>query len=189
MAWKWLWEREDPGPLREIVLSGYYYAEDEMELEKSEKEYRRWGWLEEDESLKDKDPHTKIGKERFVSLRISYCHKKTRPEERDKFIVDPKLRNPKLETPKLRARLYDEEWNFLTEDNLWSYEYETGANFGWGVESYIPYHPAAFYLRVVRLVEDKEVVLREIRISNLEWLQSGGSSYTYRNRSDCYRAP
>ncbi len=178
-AWTGYWERATRGPLRQIVFYGYYYAEDEKEFEKSEEYYRRRGYLEEGESFKESSLYGGEGKERYGGGGRYYCHKETDPEDEGYTVIF---------NPNLRARLYDEEWNLLTEDYLRSFQPETDIPFKWRVRSYVPYHPEAYYLRVVRLVEDKEVaVLLEKRVGNLERLKSRGSSYWYDKYLGCYR--
>ncbi len=178
MAWTGYWERATRGPLRQIVLSGYYVPEDEKEFEKSEEHYRTWGYLEEGESFKESSLYGGEGKERYGGKR-KYCHKETDPDDEGYTVIF---------NPNLRARLYDKEWNLLTEDYLRSSQPEMYTPFTWRVRSYVPYHPEAYYLRVVRLVENKEVaVLRETRVNTLKWLKSGGSSYRYDKFLKCYR--
>ncbi len=144
-AWRMPWEREDPGPLREIRIRGSYTPEDERELrelKESEEYYREIGFLEENEALKDKYPFVnyRYGEERFGFSNnytgFKYCHTKLPEKWKYKFTVDPKLRDPNLSTPDLRVRLYDGRGNFLSEDRLRSGEYEIGSRFTWIVEAY-----------------------------------------------------
>ncbi len=199
MAWRWPWEREDPGPLREIRIWGSYALASERDdrdiiewlkdfkeaesLEELEEYYRRIGHLEEDETIKDIISHYR--KDRFGFRGIKSCHTRLPEKWKNKFTVDPKLRDPNLSTPDLRVRLYDGRGRFLSEDRLRSVRYYE-LDFTWSVEAYIPYHPEARKIRVVRLEEGKEIVIWERGLYTLEELRSGKVSIVYDNGSDCY---
>ena len=201
------WEREDPGPLLEIRIRGSYtpanerYKRDERDiikdlkelhgiedLEELEEHYRMTGHLEENETIKDRISH--LRKDHFNFGGIRYCHTRLPEKWKHKFTVDPKLRDPNRSTPDLRARLYDGRGRFLTEDRLRSVRYyEPYFNF-WSVAAYIPYHPEARRLIVVRLEGNKEINLEkeevDDRLYTLEELQSGRTTAVYDNGGDCY---
>ncbi len=204
-AWRMPWEREDPGPLREIMIWGSYNSGDKRDeremieylkelhgiedLEELEEYYRRTGYLEEDETIKDRISDRR--KDRFGYAGIAYCHKKVPERQRVyKFTVDPKLRDPNRSTPDLRARLYDGRGNFLSEAPLRSLHYYEPYSNTWSVKAYIPYHPEARRLIVVRLEGNKEINLEkeevDDRLYTLEELQSGRTTAVYDNGSDCY---
>ena len=207
MAWRWPWEREDPGPLLEIRIRGSYtpanerYKRDEGEIiedlkelhgiedmEELEEHYRMTGHLEEDETIKDRISY--LRKDHFGFGGVRYCHTRLPEKWKYKFTVDPKLRDPSLETPDLRARLYDGRGRFLTEAPLRSARYYEPYSTTWSVEAYIPYHPEARRLIVVRLEEGREINLEkedvDDRLYTLEELQSGRTTAVYDNGGDCY---
>ncbi len=170
MAWEWLWDWATRGPLRQIVMWGFYTSVDERELKELENKV-----------IKDKSPYSRYsiyGEKHFYPYDSMYCHEEKDIEfKRYRIIVSPNL----------RARLYDEGGNLLEDVPLHTYSTEAYIGKGWRVVAYIPYHPEARSRKIVRLVDgDKEIIIWERRLLDLEELETH-NSFLYNKDLNCYR--
>ena len=158
-SWAMSWFEREPQELKEIKIYGKYYPGGPGEIERTERYYRRHGRLEEGETLADIPGlvYDYLGKERFRYSRMIFCYEKILDEHRETAtVIDPNV----------RARMYDQEGNLLAEDILRDRKPERTDPFLRATVIYLPYlRNGDVTIRIVRLVEDEEVILHEKDIS------------------------
>ena len=168
--------------LEVIILNGWYAPPNSKEeLKTLEKRLQEEGRLRKGESVEDKYPHRL--KERFSYSETYYCYNK---EKEMKPIFSKSL----------RARLYNQEGQMLTEDFLrWDGPPIPKSQ---SVISYIPYHKEGYEIRIVKLEgirKKREVILKELGVAPKSMLiehsrfpfPDGG--YVYDDKSQCHISP
>ncbi len=163
-SWAMSWFEREPQELQEIKIYGDYHPGGPEEIEDTEQYWLKHGVLEEGDTLADswQTAHflEYLGKERFRTgiKSMIFCYEKILDEHRETAtVIDPNL----------RARMYDQEGNLLAEDTLRDREDPaTRDPFLRLTVAYLPYlRNGDVTIRIVRLVEDEEVILHEKDIS------------------------
>lgn len=173
------------GPeLKEVKVWGFYTRENTEEIPEAEKFFRRE--LKEGESVVEKYPDWKLGEEKYNRSGQRFCRHVTDEETKSKHPVI---------NPNLRVRLYDREWNVLSEDFLRddSPENTKETAYTWYVIAYVPYHKRGHQLRVVRLENGKEIFLARLEFHSIQKLYreiKEGKFYAYMpTADDCFLSP
>ena len=175
--------------LKEVQVWGFYILENEEEIRDAEEYLRRY--LEHGESLSVSDleefsHHLNLGEERYNRSGQRFCRHVTDEETKDKHPVI---------NPNLRVRLYDREWNVLSEDFLRDEAPQNTKDdaYEWHVIAYVPYHEKGYSLRLVRLENGKEILLEKLAFHSLEKLSreiEQGKFYAYLRTTDgCFLSP
>ena len=177
------------GPeLKEVKVWGFYTRENTEEIPEAEKFFRRY--LEDGESIEEyfekQFGHLRLGEERYGRSGQRFCRHVTDEETKNKHPVI---------NPNLRVRLYDREWNVLSEDFLRddSPENTKETAYTWYVIAYVPYHKRGHQLRVVRLENGKEIFLARLEFHSIQKLYreiKEGKFYAYMpTADDCFLSP
>ena len=126
--------------LKEVKIWGVYTRQNWEEVQEVEDYLRAMGDLEEGERVQEKFANLRLGEERYNRSGQLFCPHTTDGETRNE---DPVI------NPDLRVRLYDREWNVLSEDFLrdkaphnTKRQFPTNAEeaaYEWTVVAYIPY--------------------------------------------------
>ena len=175
------------GDIQELRIDGMYEPEDPQRLEKL-KEFLK-DYLKPGETVEERYPHfMDIGDEKFGEHpRFDFCYDKT-PEGKKEPVFNKNL----------RVRLYDNKENVIAEDYL-RVSYFDKENNLYSTVSYIPYLKKGHFFRVVRLENEKEVVLWKPGIRGtaiiskaqlIRWPETTryafGSSYKYHPETKCH---
>ncbi len=132
--------------LEEVIIYGYYQYKNPNRLEDFKKEVVRQSRLKSGEAFREKYPEfLNIGDENFRYSFIEYCYNKSVSSKESIFKGN------------FKVRLYDKENNLLAEDSLRLKSDDKDSSF---VMAYLPYHNAGHEIRVIKIVEGKEIILR-----------------------------
>ena len=147
-------------------------------------------YLKKEESLSEhfekQFGHLGLGEERYNRSGQKFCDHVTDEETKSKYPII---------NPDLRVRLYDREWNVLSEDVPRDYSPKNTdeTSYIWQIVVHVPYHEEGHSLRLVRLENGKEILLERLEFYSAQELWRDveeGQFYAYLySEGGCFLSP
>ena len=171
--------------LKEIIIRGGYWPENQGRVKAIEEAYRRRGFLKEWESFEEKHPEAlRAGDERFSHFWMAYCYTET------------KNKKP-IFNRRFKVRLYNREGKLLTEDFLRLESPKNSDDDVFSIIIYLPYHEEGYKIRIVKLQGKREIIISGQNIPFLPYEELvkrtfppyARRGYKFNEESQCHVAP